>query len=77
MDISDALDIIDDTLTEYFDTRMYNFYLECVDKEQCNSYSKYKASCIKEVKVENEVIDIEERKRQAEATLKGFIEGGM
>lgn len=76
MDIEESIYIIADVAEEYFENRMFNIYVTCVDKEKFGSYEDYKNINIKK-EVEKEEIDVEERKKEAEKTLKRFMEGGM
>lgn len=75
MDISYSIDLIEDALTEYFDSRMYAFYLQCIDKEKCNTFTEYKKLAGVYKGNKEKEINIEKRKKDAETTLKKIVKG--
>lgn len=77
MDISDSFDLMYDCVSEYFESRNYNYYtIHTFMAKDKISYEQYKLMCVVDNnKTELTDIDIEERKEQAELTLKNFIEG--
>lgn len=76
IDIEESFEIMKDTVIEYFESRLFTTYIECIDKEKFKSYEEYKSKVIV-AEVEAEVFDIDDRKKEAEETLKRFAEGGI
>lgn len=75
MDIRESIYLIEETLEEYQESRIYEFYLQCIDKEKYNNYDLYKKALIEENEKAVEVVDIEERKIENRQILKAFMEG--
>lgn len=77
MDITESIELIEDCLKEYFEYRNYNYYtIHTFMAKEKISYEQYKLMCaVDNSRIELSEIDIEERKTQAEQTLKNFIEG--
>lgn len=75
MDISEAFDIIEAATTEYFEARLFNIYVTSVDKEKYPNYEEYKNLMIKPQEANN-IVDVEERKKEAENILKSLMKGG-
>lgn len=74
MDIDESIYVISDVVNEYFENRMFDIYINCVDKEKYKSYEDYKKANIK-IEVKKEEFNIEDRKREAEKTLNQFMKG--
>lgn len=75
MDIKESIYLIEETLEEYQETKIYDFYIQCIDKEKFNSYEAYKKALQEEHKKTLEIVDLEERKTENRQILKAFLKG--
>lgn len=75
MDIDESIDLIYEAIEEYSDSRNYEIFVHCVDKEKFSTYYDYKKALAEENQKVIEVVDVEEIKAKNKQILKDFIKG--